>query len=558
MVVSSQGPQPGGRTTRRRLLGAAGVGAGALSLNLAAACGGSSAPSSSGAGATGPLVFGMLTTIPGLDPQRFWNGAAQNGTANIFEGLLTLQPYTSQIQPQLATALPTASRGDTRYTFTLHDGVRFSDGTPLTSADVKFSFERLVLPSVGAEIGSIYQALAITGMSDVVNEHAKTLSGITTPDARTIVFDLDEPDSAFLPALTYPSAGVVSKAAFERMGQAAFNWAPMGSGPYQAKVVNRTQQIVLERNRKYWRPGVPSIEQVTWNMGVDPNLSVLRIERGQQDMMFEETPSGMIDSLRNNPQYTHDLIVTPQNNCYWISLNSKHPALAKLKVRQAIAMAIDKQHVVQVLRGLARAANGGIFSPLSPYYQPDLGYPYDPNRAKQLLTEAGYPNGFAVDFWGANSYPWLDMGQAIQQNLSAIGINVTFKPMTYDAFVSFTGNSPAGIIEFAWELAYPSGSYIIDSAFTQAAIKAGCCNYATYSSAYFDNLAQEAHRATDPAKVDALYKQMDSIVTRQQAVWVPIVYPSRADFISSRVRGFQGSPDEGEDQWKYFYRYSLA
>ena len=150
------------------------------------------------------------------------------------------------------------------------------------------------------------------------------------------------------------------------------------------------------------------------------------------------------------------------------------------------------------------------------------------------------------------------MGQAIQQNLSAIGIDVTFKPMTYDAFVSFTGNSPAGIIEFAWELAYPSGSYTSVSAFTQAAIKAGCCNYATFSSPRFDALAQAAHRATTADKVDSLYKQMDSIVTREEAVWVPIVYPSRADFISSRVRGFHGSPDEGEDQWKYFSRYSLA
>ena len=146
MVASSPAPGQGGHTTRRRFLGAAGMGAGALALSAAAACGGSSSGSSGGGGGSaGPLVFGMLTTIPGLDPQRFWNGAAQNGTANIFEGLLTLQPFTSQIQPSLATDLPVASRGNTRYTFTLHDGVRFSDGTPLTSADVKYSFERLAL-----------------------------------------------------------------------------------------------------------------------------------------------------------------------------------------------------------------------------------------------------------------------------------------------------------------------------------------------------------------------------------------------------------------------------
>jgi oligopeptide transport system substrate-binding protein len=544
------------RLTRRRLIGSAAAGAGTLMLG-AAACGGSSgAEGSSGSGSSaGPLVFGMLTTIPGLDPQKWWNGAAQNGTANIFESLLTLDPYTSMMQPQLAEAIPTSSRGGTRYTFKLRPGIRFSDGTPLTSRDVKFSYERLAIPSVGAQIGSIYQALAITGMSDVVNGRAKTLSGITTPDAQTIVFDLDEPDSAFIPSMTYPSTGVVSMAAFNQMGEKAFNWAPIGTGPYKARVVNRTQQIILERNTRYWKPGVPSIHSVIWNMGIEPQLSVLRIESGHQDMMFEETPSGSIESLRNNPQYRDQLHFTKQNEVYFLAPNVHDPVLANAKVREAIALGLNKQHLVQVVQGLGTPANGGVFSPLSPYYQSSIGYSYDPNRARQLLTEAGYPNGISVDLWGLNSFPWINLGQAIQADLKQVGINIDFKPLTYDALTSL--GYPKGIQMFAWELAYPSGSYIVDSAFTTAAIKAGCCNYSQWSDPAFDVLARQAHHAGTPAAVDALYRRIDTTVT-QQGVWIPLIYPTRVDFVSKRVRNFQGSRDAGEDQWKYFYLYSLA
>ena len=104
--------------------------------------------------------------------------------------------------------------------------MKFTNGQPVTSADVKYSFERLVIPSYGAQAGSLYTPLAITGMSAVLNEKAKTLSGITTPDPQTIVFDFDYPDSAFIYLIALPLAGVVPMALFEEVGFNNFNWAP--------------------------------------------------------------------------------------------------------------------------------------------------------------------------------------------------------------------------------------------------------------------------------------------------------------------------------------------
>jgi ABC-type transport system substrate-binding protein len=130
--------------------------------------------------------------------------------------------------------------------------------------------------------------------------------------------------------------------------------------------------------------------------------------------------------------------------------------------------------------------------------------------------------------------------------------------MEYDAFTSFTSNSPAGILLWAWELAYPSGSYIVDSAFTTSAEKEGCCDYAWFSSSSFDAMTVQAHRSTSPAEVNTLYREMDKIVVQEEALWVPLVYPIRLDFVSARVRGFQASVGFGEDQQRFFYKYALT
>ena len=219
-----------GDLTRRELLGrGAQFGLGAASLGaLLAACGGSSTTSSSAAlDRQAVLKFSMSTTIPGLDAQKWWNGAAACGQHAMFESLLTLDPYSNgSLVPLVATGFPKIENNHLRYTYTLRPGIKFSNGMPLTSADYKYSFERLVIPSFGSEIGGLFNSLPIIGMSDVLNEKAKTLSGITTPDPQTIVFDFEVPDSTFIYVNSHYMAGAVPQALVEEMG---FNKFQLGS-----------------------------------------------------------------------------------------------------------------------------------------------------------------------------------------------------------------------------------------------------------------------------------------------------------------------------------------
>ncbi len=109
---------------------------------------------------------------------------------------------------------------------------------------------------------------------------------------------------------------------------------------------------------------------------------------------------------------------TPQDNCYWMSLSLKDPVLKDVRVRQAIAMVVDKARILQVMNGLGHVANGGFFSPLSPYYQDGLAYSYNPAKAKSLIAEAGVPKGASVKMWSSNRFPYENIGQVVQANLA--------------------------------------------------------------------------------------------------------------------------------------------
>lgn len=549
------------RLGRREFLGTAAL---AGLGGVLAACSGTSSSTTAGQqghlNKSATLNFTMSTTIPGLDPQKWWNGAAACGQLALFEPLLFVDPYTQKLVPQLASALPVVSNGGLTYTFKLRPGIKFTNDLPLTSADVKYSFERLVIPSYGSEASSLYTTLAIKGMSDVLNQKTKTLSGITTPDPHTVVFDFDHPDSAFIYLIGLNLAGVVPMSMVEAVGFSKFNWAPVGTGPFTADVINEQSQIMLRRNTKYWNPSVPKYSAVNWQMGVDDSLSMIRIESGQQDMMYDPVPSGYVQNVLSNPTYQRDgqAVKTHQNNCYWLSLSLKDPLLKDIRVRQAIAMAIDKPRILQVMNNLGHVANGGFFSPLSPYYQDGLAYSHNVAKAKALIAQAKVPAGATVKMWSSNRFPYLAVGQVVQANLAAIGIKAEFVPMEYNAFVSFTGGSPPGILIWAWELGYPSGSYIVDSAFTTGAMKAGCCNYPWYSSQNIDQLAVEAHRSTNTSDIDGIYRQIDKVIVQDQVLWVPLIYPIRLDFVSARVRDFQASVGGGEDQSRFFYKYGLT
>src|SRR5262249_2191200 len=161
-----------------------------------------------------------------------------------------------------------------------------------------------------------------------------------------------------------------------------------------------------------------------------------RIRKGQQDLMIEGVPKGALGGLRGDPRLAPQLFVDPINDVKYFTLSLKHAALRKLQVRQAIAMAVDKDRYVRTIDGLRVAA-----------HRPGLGHPPDRGMGRHLLRAAGFWRGFAATFGGIDFTPFLERGQTVQQALGEIGIDVTYKPMPLKAYNSFNVTNPAGITD---------------------------------------------------------------------------------------------------------------
>jgi ABC-type transport system substrate-binding protein len=462
-----------------------------------------------------------------------------------FNRLTRLSQDAKTIEPELCEELPELSSDGATYTFKLRQGVTFWDGTEMTADDVKFSLERAMDNNGPGQAQSLYGPLGITGTADFQAGKAKEIVGLKVVDPYTLEMHLDAPNSAVPYTLTMTMAGIVPKAYVEQVGTKEFEQKPMGSGPYQITSYEPGKSLVMDRYSGYWdSAGAGYVDGIDWELNIDPELATLRILNGEADFTHSQVPTGELNKLRDDPTQQDNFKIGDYNNVFYVAGNISHPAIKELKVRQAIAYAVDKEKLVRQLAGIGQPATGGIFSPLSPYYQEGLAYPYDPEQAKALLAEAGFPDGFDIELLIRSDEPLKTTGQALQQDLTAIGINIDAKVLPQGPWLDEAFKYGPILVIGQWELPYPHGSYVVDSAFTQASIDSGCCNFAGWTDPAFEDLVVQAHQTFDDAELVSLYQQMDTIVTKDEALWVPLFYPQYPVLKSARVQGYEvpGTP----------------
>ena len=481
-------------------------------------------------------LFGLDTEPPGFDPQRWWNSATYCGTANIFEQLISIDPATAELRPQLAMTVPIPTRGGTLYTFPLRRGVHFHDGCELTSTDVKASLERLTRPQTRAETGALFASLPIRGMSEVANERSSTLKGVGAPDPYTVTIELDQPDRALLPLLSYPSAAILScNQTDTAVGQ--LNWFPIGTGPYVMSDATPGVGATLRRNRDHWRTQAP-IDTIRFEFNVPQAKSVERIIDGAQDFMYEPLPAAVTQQLKADQALTTQIYISEEDCCYFLTLPVAHQAFGKPAVRRAIGSAVNRATLVDSVDGLATEATGGIFSPLNPYHSPGLADNYNPDRAQQLLREAGFVNGINVDLLTNNLFPEREISRAVRDELARVGVRTRITELRYNDKAAASLETQSSLTVCDWHLSVPHGSYLVDSGFTRAAIRRGCCNYSNWTSEHLEHLAKRGHTAKDRTEELETYRAIDRLVVKEEAIWIPLVYSKRVDLVSRRVRGF--------------------
>ena len=486
------------------------------------------------------MVFAWDSEPQTIDPAIGWNLLDIQVIRDIFEGLYTYEPKPGEagtkLIPNLAAAMPTITNRGKTYTIPIKHGVMFQApvSREVTADDFKYSFERMMkLPTAPGT----YFYTNIVGATAYQEGKAAHVSGYKVLNRYTIQIDLVKPDLAFLNSLM-EFCDVVPKEWVEKWGNKQFGRHPLGTGPFVFDHWTPGQEIVLKRNPDYRDAAHVWLDGIKYELSDNAQTAFLKLQRGEVDVLGNNVPPGDIAQVMSDPTWKHYVYQEPVIGTIYLFLNGQFPPLNNVKVRQAISWAINRDKLVKLVGGQAQPLYQ-VYPPGMPGYQPDeKWYGYDPAKAKQLLAEAGFPNGFKTTLYTDNVDPYPKIFQSIQNDLAAIGIKADLKITSNSTF--FTLSSTAHTCPMGrelWYMDYPDPSDWIISLFTKSAAVTGGQDNAFWWSPVIEKMVAQAQAMTDPQARLALYDQMQAYIM-SQAPYVTLYSPIMTTMCSKRVGGF--------------------
>ncbi|NKK62101.1 ABC transporter substrate-binding protein [Rhizobium leguminosarum] len=487
----------------------------------------------------GDIVVTYKDDITTLDPAIGYDWVNWSMIKSLYSRLMDYAPGTPNPVPSLAESFTVSPDGLT-YTFKLHKGVKFSNGREVIASDVKYSIERAVDPKTQGPGAGFFGA--IKGFEDETGGKTTTLSGIETPDDSTVIFNLSRPDATFLHVLAINFASVVPKEAVEAAA-GDFGKKPVGSGTFILKDWTIGQQLVFERNKDYFVKGVPYIDSFKVEVGQEPLVALLRLQKGEVDIAGDGIPPAKFLEIKNSADGSQMIVDGEQLHTGYITLNTKVKPFDIVKVRQALNMAINKERITRILNGRATPANQPL-PPLMPGYDKSFtGYAYDVAKAKALLAEAGYPDGFETVLYSTNTDPQPRIAQAIQQDLAAIGVKAEIRALAQANVISAGGTEGEAPMIWsggmAWIADFPDPSNFYGPILGCAGAVPGGWNWSWYCNADLDKRAVAADSMSDPAKAAERTAAWGKIFTdiMADAPWIPVINERRVVAKSLRMGG---------------------
>ncbi|WP_246248915.1 ABC transporter substrate-binding protein [Chelativorans alearense] len=478
------------------------------------------------------LIVGQIAEPKSLDPHAVTAVNDFRILMNVYDGLVRYSDGTLEVEPALATSWEISEDGLT-YTFKLREGVTFHDGSPFNAEAVKFNFGRFLKEDHPYhDTGPFPLAFFFSAVEEV-----------TAEDEHTVVFTLNEPYAPFLSNLAYPMGLIVSPAAVEEHGK-DFGRNPSGTGPFKFAEWESNSRVVVERNADYW-DGAPPLEAIVFRPITDANTRVAEMLSGGLDLMVEVPPDN-VAQFADDPAFAVSEQAGP--HVWFLILNMKEEPFKEKAARQAVNHAINKQALVEnVLQGTAEIAAGPTPPAFAWAYNEALEpYPYDPEKAKQLLEEAGY-DGEEVVFYvtegGSGMLDPVAMGTAIQADLAAVGMNVKIETYEWNTFLGEVNpglEGKADMAEMAWMTNDPDTLPYLTLR-TDAFPDKGGFNSGYYSNPEVDTILQQARQATEPEERAALYQQMQEIV-HEDAPWAFIANWKQNAVAKAEVQNFKLQP----------------
>ncbi|MBX9630393.1 MAG: ABC transporter substrate-binding protein, partial [Burkholderiales bacterium] len=487
----------------------------------------------------GSIIVTYKDDIVTLDPAIGYDWVNWSIIKSLFARLMDYKPGTAELTPSLAESYEISKDGLT-YTFKLHKGAKFHNGREVVAQDVKYSIERTNNPKTESPGAGFYDSIA--GMDAFKKGKAKDVKGIVVVDPATIKFTLTRPDATFLHVMALNFSSVVPKEAVDKAGK-DFGKKVVGSGAFMQADWKLGQELVLKRNPDYFMPGVPKLDQITFQVGLEPMTAILKLEKGEADFAGDGIPPAKFLQIRNDPKYKDLIIEGGQLQTGYVTLNVQMKPLDKLEVRQAINMAIDKNRIVKIINNRAVPANQPL-PPTMPGYDKEFkGYAFDPDKAKELLKQAGLEKGFETTLYVYNVDPNPRIAQAIQEDLSKVGIKVKLKNLAQANVIAAGGKPKTAPMVWsggmAWIADFPDPSNFYGPILGCAGATNGGWNWSWYCNKELDERAAKADSMSDPAKAGERAQLWKTIFTdiMKDAPWVPIFNEQRFTIRSKRVGG---------------------
>ncbi len=469
----------------------------------------------------GSVTVGISNDLDtSLDPHTSTSAGKREIFCNIFEGLVKADE-DGNFQPALAESYE-ISADATVFTFRLRQGVKFHNGSAMTAEDVVYTLDRCRGTDTGVPLLAAYGQIA----------------SVTAADDYTVEIKLSEPNIEFLAYLT--TAVIPS----DYDGQDTF---PIGTGPFKYKSRSVQENIILEKNSEYW--GEPAyLDEVVFKIIENTDAMSLALQSGSIDIAVHRIASDLENIDRNK----YDFVETPSNIVQAMYLNNAAEPLNDIRVRQALNYAVNIDDVIAMTNdGLGVPLGSSIYPSFGKYFMPELAdaYPYDPEKAKSLLKEAG-AEGMSLTITVPSNYTvHVNAAQVIAEELKAVGIDAKINLVEWATWLSdvYQGRSfEATVVGF-------DASYLTARALLERFMSDNAKNMINFNNADYDAAMKAAFAATDDASQTEYYKTAEKILS-DEAANVYLMDPNEITVISKKLGGYVSYPMFVIDMAKVYYK----
>ncbi|AUX92911.1 glutathione ABC transporter substrate-binding protein GsiB [Mixta gaviniae] len=471
-------------------------------------------------------VIAVGSNFTTLDPYDANDTLSQAVAKSFYQGLFGFDKEMKLVNV-LAESYQASPDGLT-WTIKLRSGIKFQDGTDFNAEAVKVNLDRASDEDNHLKRYNLFKHIATT----------------EAIDPTTVKITLKQPFSAFINILAHPAAAMISPTALKKYGK-EIGFHPVGTGPYQFVTWNQTDFVKVKKWDGYWKKGYPKLDSITWRPIVDNNTRAAMLQTGEANFAFP-IPYEQAKLLEKNSKL--DLVSTPSIMQRYISLNVTQKPFDNPKVREAINYAINRQALSKVaFAGYATPATG-IVPPSIAYAQSYPAIEYNPAKARELLKEAGYPNGFSTTLWSSHNHSTAQkVLQFTQQQLAQVGIKVKVTAMDAGqraAEVEGKGQKESGVRMFytGWSASTGEADWALTPLFATASWPPTIFNTAFYSNKQVDNDLGDALKTTDTAKKAQLYKDAQDRIWNDRP-WVPLVVEKLVSANTKSLTGFYMMPD---------------